>query len=398
MQNPVRHRIALMALAIALAPGLVNGQTTGTLDASFGTGGRVTTTIAGNSDFVRGVVIQPDGKIVAAGTALGDLGSDFAVTRYNTDGTLDTSFGVRGIVTTDFGGNFEGAWSVALQTDGKIVAAGLTVNGINSFALARYHSDGTPDASFGTGRRVTTGVPNVSATAFSVALQPDEKIVVAGWASIDGGADFALARFNSTGTLDTSFGTGGRVVTDFPDSQGLSLASVLSVAVQPDGKNVAAGDAKLDGKYDFTLARYNTNGTLDASFGTGGRVITDFGGGDDGAEAVALQPDGKIVAAGFARGVDFGLARYNDDGTLDAGFGTGGRVTTDFAGLSDTAYAVAVQPDGKIVAAGSAVFAGRGFDFAVARYNIDGSLDASFGKVTTDFDPVMHDHLGNHRD
>src|SRR5262245_22644828 len=301
MHIRTRHRIALIALAIAFAPALVAGQTAATLDASFGTGGRVTTTIAGNADFVRGVVVQPDGKIVAAGTALGDFGSDFAVTRYNSDGTLDTSFGIRGIVTTDFGGNFEGAWSVALQTDGKIVAAGLTVtNRITSFALARYTSDGTLDASFGTGGRVTTGFPDVSATGFSVALQPDEKIVVAGWASINGGADFALARYDSTGTLDASFGTGGRVVTDFPDSQGLSLAAVFSVAVQPDGRIVAAGDGRLDGKYDFTLARYDSNGTLDASFGTGGRVITDFGGSDDGAEAMALQSDGKIVAAGFA--------------------------------------------------------------------------------------------------
>src|SRR5262245_12852436 len=388
MENRTRHRIALLALAVVLAPALTYGQTSGALDAGFGTGGRVTTTIGGNSDFARGVVVQPDGKILAAGVALGDLGSDFALVRYDSDGTLDNSFGINGIATTDFGGAFEGAWSVALQTDGKIVAAGLTVNsGVTQFALARYNTDGSLDASFGTGGRVTTGFPGVSATGFSVALQPDAKIVVAGWAAINGGADFALARYDSTGALDASFGTGGRVTTNFADSQGQSLASVFSLAVQPDGKIVAAGDGRLDGKYDFTLARYNSNGTLDASFGTGGRVITDFGGADDGAEAVALQPDGKIVAAGFARGsdFDFALTRYNGDGTVDASFGTGGRVTTDFAGFSDTAYAVALQPDGKIVAAGSAGIVGEGFNFAVARYNSDGALDASFGKVTTDF-------------
>src|SRR5262245_33812191 len=248
METRTRHRIALLALAVVLAPALIYGQTGGTLDASFGTGGRVTTTIGGNFDFARGVVVQPDGKIVAAGVAMGDLGSDFGLTRYNSDGTLDTSFGINGIATTDFGGNFEGAWSVALQEDGKIVAAGLTtLSGINQFALARYNSDGTLDASFGTGGRVTTGFPGASvANAFSVALQPDGKVVVAGWTNIDGGADFALARYTSTGSLDASFGTGGRVITAFADSQGLSLAGVFSVAVQPDGNIVAAGDARLD--------------------------------------------------------------------------------------------------------------------------------------------------------
>src|SRR5262245_10810056 len=223
MEKRTRHRIPLLALAVVLAPALIHGQTRGTLDASFGTGGRVTTTIGGNSDFARGVVVQPDGKIIAAGPALGDTGSDFGLTRYNTDGTLDTSFGINGIVTTDFGGAFEGAWSVALQPDGKIVAAGLTIlSRTNQFALARYTSDGTLDAGFGTGGRVTTGFPGATvANAFSVAIQADGKVVVAGWTNIDGGADFALARYDSTGTLDASFGTAGRVITAFADSQGL---------------------------------------------------------------------------------------------------------------------------------------------------------------------------------
>jgi len=386
IENLARRTLALLALTIVLAPALASPQTThATLDASFGTGGRVITNIEGNFDFARGVVVQPGGKIIAAGVALGDRGSDFGLTRYNSDGSLDASFGANGIVTTDFGGSFEGAWSVAIRADGKIVAAGLTsISGVTKFALARYNIDGRLDASFGTGGRVTTGFPGASvANGFCVALQPDGKVVVAGWTNFDGGADFALARYDSAGTLDASFGTGGRVITAFADSQG--LAGVFSIALQPDGKIVAAGGAKLDGKYDFTLARYNSNGTLDAGFGTGGRVVTDFGGSDDGAEAVALQQDGKIVAAGFARGVDFALARYNGDGTLDTSFGTGGRVITDFAGFSDTAYAVAVQPDGKIVASGSAGIINTGFDFALARYNRDGTLDASFGKVTTDF-------------
>jgi uncharacterized delta-60 repeat protein len=386
MQFVSTHRLALLAFAVVLAPSLSYGQSRATLDASFGTGGKVITNFGGDNDFAHSVVIQPDGKIVAAGTTTLNRGIEFALARYNSDGTLDTTFGVGGIVTADFGIT-DVAFSVALQTDGKILAAGVThIDGINNIALARYNSDGTLDASFGTDGRVTDNFAGVGAVAFAVAPQPDGKIVAAGWTGINGGADFALVRYNGNGTLDAGFGTAGRVITDFADSQASSVAGVFSIAVQPDGKIVAAGDARIDGKYDFTLARYNSNGTLDAGFGTGGKVITDFAGSDDGAEAVALQPDGKIVAAGFARSVDFGLARYNSNGTLDASFGTGGKVTTDFGGFSDAAFGVAIQPDGKIVAAGGGITVTSQFmDFALARYNSDGSLDAGFGKVTTDF-------------
>src|SRR4029453_8722024 len=143
-------------------------------------------------------------------------------------------------MVTDFGDATAVAFSVALQTDGKILAAGVFFQGgTNNIALARYNTDGTPDASFGTGGRLTTNFAGVGAVAFSVAPQPDGKVVVAGWANINGGADFALVRYNSNGTLDTSFGTGGRVSTAFADSQGSSLAVVFAIAVQPDGDIVA---------------------------------------------------------------------------------------------------------------------------------------------------------------
>src|SRR5262245_12222163 len=391
MKDFGRRTLALLALTMALVPTLVSAQTSqATLDASFGTGGRLITNFGGYSDSVRGLVVQPDGKIVAAGWTIGNFGGDFALARYNVDSTLDTTFGIGGKVTTSFDGGFEGAWSVALQEDGKIVAAGLTqTGGISQIALARYNSGGTLDASFGTGGRVTTAFAGASKSiAFSVAVQADGKVVVAGWTDAAGPADFALVRYTSSGALDASFGTGGLVITAFPDPSGPSIAGIFRIAVQPDGKIVAAGEAQSGGKVDFALARYNSHGTLDDGFGTGGRVITDFAGSDDAAESVALQPDGKIVAAGFARAstsYDFALARYNDDGTLDSSFGTGGRVTTDFGGFNDTAFAVAVQADGKIVAAGSAIVPNTFTDFALARYNNDGTLDASFGKITTDF-------------
>ena len=372
-----------------------------TLDASFGTGGKVTTDFAGSADLMRSLAIQLDGKIVAAGTSIIGAGTDFTLARYNSNGTLDASFGKGGKVTTDFGSTFEGALSVAVQPDGKIVAAGQAVIGsFNRFALARYNSDGTLDPAFGTGGKVITGFAGVSAQANSVAVQWDGKIVAAGQANSNGGIDFALVRYNSDGTLDTSFGAGGKVTTLFVHlpNQTFSFAEAFSVALQPDGKIVAAGRAFVVpgsdfslGGWDFALARYNTNGTLDAGFGTGGKVTTDVGGLNDGAQSVALQPDGKIVTAGQggpgSQGFAFALARYNGNGTLDSGFGTSGKLTTDFGGFTDSASSVAVQPDGKIVAAGRA-FINGGFDFALARYNSNGTLNLRFGaggKLTTDF-------------
>jgi uncharacterized delta-60 repeat protein len=205
--------------------------------------------------------------------------------------------------------------------------------------------------------------------AFALTLQADGKLVAAGWAAgaETGGYDFALARYNADGTLDTSFGTGGTVTTDFGTQQDEAHALV----VQADGKLVAAGSGRrsLESSSDFALARYNANGTLDPRFGMGGTVTTNMGVGFNLDEVRGLVVQGsKLVAAGFTyRGPetawDFGLVRYRANGTLDATFGTRGKVTTDFAGQTDQANALALQVDGKLVAAGLA-----GADFALARY------------------------------
>jgi uncharacterized delta-60 repeat protein len=171
----------------------------------------------------------------------------------------------------------------------------------------------------------------------------------------------------SSGALDASFGANGKVTTDFASV----FDQALSIAPQPDGKIVAAGAAWSGAGYDFALARYNRDGLPDDSFGVNGKVTTDFAGSTDMALSVAAQPDGKIVAAGFASvsgaGFNFALARYNRDGSLDDSFGVAGKVTTDFAGYIDQARSVALQPDGKIVAAGYAAINGAQ-DFALARY------------------------------
>src|SRR5215469_11604753 len=350
---PAKHRLALLALAMMLGPRLISAQTLpGTLDSSFGTGGKLIGVTGG------AIAIQRDSKIVTAGGSKGD----FSVARLNPNGTLDVTFGSGGKVTTDFGGPYDGASSVAIRADGKILAAGTTVNSssIADFALARYNPNGTLDTTFGKGGKVTTDFAGVSANAYSIAIQADGKVVVAGVANIDGGEDFALARYNLDGTPDLSFGTGGRVVTAFGTvAQGFSWAEGSSVAIQADGKIVLAGDAYIDPGFDIALARYNPNGTLDATFGTGGKVLTDFADltgmafSSEAANSVAIRSDGKIVAAGrtfVTTGYNWALARYNNNGTLDTSFGKGGKVMTDFAGDSDEVYAVAVQPDGKAVA------------------------------------------------
>ncbi|MFL6273632.1 MAG: hypothetical protein ACJ74G_00360 [Blastocatellia bacterium] len=383
--------LIVLALILTGTPLTSVEAAAGDLDPTFGSGGKVTTDFGNDYDYASAIAIQSDGKPVAAGFSFASgTDNNFALARYNLNGTLDFSFGTGGKVTTDFFGKSDVANDIAIQPDGKIVAAGGALNDTtgSDFALARYNSDGSLDTGFGSGGKVTTNFFRAGDTATAIAIQPDGKIVVAGSALNDTtGSDFALARYNNDGSLDTSFGSGGKVTTDFfGDSD-----EARTIAIQSDGKLVAAGTIGKSGTVtDFALARYNLNGTLDVSFGTGGKVTTDFFGKNDGLGDIAIQPDGKIVAAGLAlnetAGFHFALARYNSDGSLDTGFGSGGKVTTIFFGPGDLATTIAIQSDGKIVAAGY-VFNSTS-DFALARLNNDGSLDASFGsggKVTTDF-------------
>jgi uncharacterized delta-60 repeat protein len=357
----------------------------GDLDPSFGGDGAVA--IAG---FVGdAIALQPNGKIVVAGFT---ADARLALARYNRDGSLDTSFGFGGIVITSFGANAQAARDVALQPNGKIVAAGTAgedLGGAREFALARYNRDGSPDLTFGGDGRVTASFGVSINDANAVALQPGGKIVAAGYAPGAVGGDFALARFNRDGSLDTSFSSDGRLATDF----GLR-ETATDVAVQPGGRIVAAGFAGgVTFDDDFALARYNPDGGLDMTFGSDGKVTTDFGA-TDGAGAVALQPGGKAVAVGAtlhgSGAIEFALARYNPDGALDGTFGGDGTVTTSFGANQQIANAVALGTGGRIVVAGLANNRADD-DIALARYDCKGSLDPSFsgdGRVTTDFGGV----------
>lgn len=373
-----------LLLGVALVLGVRSAAgAPGSLDPSFSGSGVVTTAVGTSADQANALALQPDGKIIAAGFSQGST-LDFALVRYSPDGSLDTGFGSGGKVTTAVGASLT---SLALQPDGKIVAAGRGWNGSNYvFELARYLPNGSLDTSFGNGGIVVTAVPSADAGIFAVALQPDGKIVVAGdvYSVFD---EFALARYEPNGSLDTSFGSGGTVETAFTSAN--AVASGL--ALQSNGKIVVAGYSSPDPRHtSFALARFNPNGSLDTGFGSGGKLTTSIGGSDDEAFAVALQPDGEIVVAGesyVSPQYRFALARYKPDGSLDVSFGSGGTVTTAVANASpgDYAYALALQPDGKIVAAGDA-YGGLGYEFALARYNANGSLDSSYGsggKLTT---------------
>ena len=339
----------------------------GDLDTSFGTGGKVVTSFLGQDDFVRSVAIQSDGKIVVAGETKNGTYDEFALARYNPDGTLDTSFGNSGgKKITNSNNNGDHARSVAIQSDGKIVLAGAGDNtGNDDFALYRYNTDGSLDSSFGTGGKVFTAVGSGNDFAESVAIQSDGKIVVAGYSYNGSNDDFALVRYNTDGSLDTSFDSDGKVTTDV--GSGSDVAN--SVAIQSDGKIVAAGYS-FGNSGDFALVRYNTDGSLDTSFDSDGKVTTEVGSGGDVAWSVAIQSDGKIVAAGYSyngSNDDFALVRYNTDGSLDTSFDSDGKVTTDVGSGSDVANSVAIQSDGKIVAAGNSKN-GNYRDFALVRY------------------------------
>src|SRR5437660_960419 len=303
-KSSVSMAVALFATLMASA---TSSAAPGSLDATFGTGGKVTTSFSGSAD-MNALVVQPDGKLVAAGWDASQ--SAFGLARYNTNGSLDSTFGTGGTVSTPIGIDTYGASALVLQSDGKLVAAGDawkdTVDA--DFAVIRYTANGSLDTAFGTGGKVTTSFGSQEDDAYALVVQPDGKLVAAGVVFNGVRWDFALARYNTNGSLDTTFGTGGKVVTAIgTDGDGAS-----ALVLQPDGKLVAAGNTEASTR-DFVVVRYNATGTLDTTFGTGGKVITAVGTGDDVAFALALQPDGNLVAGGYAAnaGTDaFALVRY----------------------------------------------------------------------------------------
>ena len=353
----------------------------GSPDAGFGTSGIVTTPVGTNNDFsARAVAVQADGKIVAAGTG----NSGIAVVRYKTDGTLDSAFGANGIVST-LVGTFSGvARSVAIQSDQKIVAAGSVWTGSkNDVAVVRLNADGTLDNSFGISGIVSTPVGTMRAEVYALAIQSDNKILAAGYFQNASDYDAVLLRYLPNGELDSTFGSGGIVILNIGPYDEFE-----AIALQPDNKILAAGGTDYNG---FLLVRYLPNGTPDTTFGTNGIVLTDIAGAQDFATAVIRQPDGKIVLAGSTTNsnpalFDYTLVRYNENGSIDTAFGTNGMATVPILCNNDFGATVALQSDGKIViAAPGSVTGSAPFDTIVVRYLPNGTPDTGFGtnsKVT----------------
>jgi len=393
--------LAAFLLTLAVLPALSDD---GDLDVTFGGDGKVTTTFGDLNALAYAIAVQDDGKIVAAGyTGNGDwylgtnryldLGStNLALARFNSDGSLDTSFGSGGKVTTSLeANNTAAATSIAIQPDGKILLAGYVyiIDWGNFTLLARYNSDGSLDTSFGNGGTILhqfVQTCRFDSRGYALVLLPDGKFVVAG-RGVPGSKYYtALMRFNADGSKDTTFGVseGGLTLRSVTNASGTVDAQLFAVAKLPDGGFIGAGYAEsvanVSGMADFLLVRYDSEGTLDAAFGNGGIVTTDLNSGsNDKAYGVAVQPNGKIVVAGFS-GSHFALARYNETGSLDATFGSGGIVISTLS--NSEAQAVRVLNNGQILVTGFAALSGGGDSsrtFIVARYNSDGSPDANFG-------------------
>ncbi len=393
-------KIALLfAVCIVLCPYRLTwaADKSGHLDPSFKSRGRIILTDVGDGTFevAQAIAVQPDGKIVAVGFSTPAVGpsSDFALVRYEPTGRVDRQFGDNGRVLTDFTGtgSTDQAFAVAIDSIGRIVVGGYSSSNVGvDFAVARYNPDGTPDITFNSTGKVLTTFGG-SDTAAAVAIDSNDKIVVAGSSNAGGTYDFAVVRYNVDGTLDSTLNGTGRVLTDV----GIASGDFATAAViQADGKIVVGGLSDASGNlYDFSLVRYNPNGTLDRTFNATGKVLTDFSGSGsvDRLHALAIQSDGKIVAAGdsLANGSSsFALARYTTTGSLDGTFNATGKLLTAFASGNATAQGVAIQSDGRIVAAGWFDDGNReGPDFALARYNTDGASDGTFnstGKIVTD--------------
>jgi uncharacterized delta-60 repeat protein len=386
--------------------GLARYLADGTLDRSFGVNGGVRTQVFGDHDRILGLAVQPDDKIVAVGTGYfvknsGRRQSDFLIARYLPDGALDPTFGnnAPGISTVDFFGDTDDfARSVAILNNGQILVSGDSFNSNNNtsdFAIARLNPNGFLDTSFGIqGRNAVDGFGGFD-ESYAIAVQPDGRILLGGIGQNGvNGEDMLLMRFLSNGFLDNSFVGTGKYAIHF----GSGADRIFDLDLQPDGKIVTAGSVFVGGAngFDFALLRLHPNGPLDATFGNGGGVLTDFDGGNDAAFSVDVLADGRILATGEGfvanTGLNVALAAYNPNGSPDTQLLTGdafsppGTITTDFALGDDSGVGTFVQSDGSILVVGRA-FITNDTDFAMARYSQPRA--GQTGNIDTDGDSLL---------
>jgi len=333
-----KKRIAVVFLLVVTFPLLLLAQTAGTLDNTFGTNGVTLTAIGTGNDFANAVAIQSDGKIVAAGYSITGTKYDFSLARYNTNGSLDNTFGNGGIVKTSVQTATDQIYSIVIQPDGKIVAGGVSSSTANSYdwALARYNPDGTLDNTFGTNGIVVSSLSSKQDYLYSLLLQNDGKIVGIGYSNDGTKSNFTLARYNSNGTLDASFGTNGVVLTSFDSNSSIARTG----AILPDGKILAAGNMTASSISNFTIVKYNSNGTIDNTFGTAGKVVKAFGTSNEIIYSLLPMQDGQIVAGGTSRVgtvTNLAVARFKSNGDVDNTFGTNG-ITINQIGTTNASF------------------------------------------------------------
>lgn len=327
-------------------------------DQTFGSGGKVIYAAGGTFAF-GDIEIQPDGKAVVVG------GIGFQVARFNVNGTPDNTFDGDGSAQVP---DLDQAWALAIQTDGKIVVAGVAGG---ELALARFNSNGSLDTTFDGDGIATLVLPDIQDIR-DIAIQPDGKIIVGGTTGPSSSVlDFMVVRFNANGTPDAAFGpTGiGVIQVSFMDSDELR-----SISLQPDGKIVAGGNT--NGGSLPALMRLTDTGALDTTFDGDGKLTTSVTGVNDWIVKTLIQPDGKIIAAGriqTVQGTDVCVIRYTTTGALDSSFGVNGVARTNDLTF-DLTRGVALQPDGKIIVADYTDFA----TIRLIRFNSNGTFDTSF--------------------
>lgn len=377
-------------ILIALSLSIFAAAQPGTIDETFnssGSPGSVTTNLVnGGDDYGRAMATYSDGRIAVAAY---NENNYFTILRYTAAGALDATFGTGGVVTLRYApGDDAQAYAVTVLPNNKVLVAGYSWGSTKDFALLCLDENGDPDLSFGVGGWAITPVGTGDDEARSITVQSDHKIVVAGLTSNGSNTDVAVVRYNSDGSLDSFFGTGGIVTTDIYGGD-----VPAGVVVQGDGKIVVAATSNTAGASDFAAVRYNADGSLDSFFGSGGIVTVDIGlggaGSTDVAHCVALQPDGKIVLAGQTQASsggndDVAIIRLTTAGALDAGpsgFDGDGIVTYNYGVVNtdEEVQSISIQNDGRILLAGSTDGAGSSYALLLLAYSPDGSLDPTFG-------------------
>ena len=378
------HPAAPLGPTLAAWPGLMAVNTAPTFSTA-GTG-KAIIPVGSSNDEAHSVIQQADGKLVLAGYSNNSGNTDYSIVRLNADGSLDSSFGTGGKLLIPVGDYLDQAYSVIQQADGKLVLAGYSNRvGDNDYSIVRLNADGTLDTDFGTGGKLLIAVSSLTDIAYDVIQQTDGKLVLVGNSNTYNGSDsdFSIIRLNADGTLDTSFGTGGKSIIPV----GSTWDYARSVIQQSDGKLLVAGYSLLgvSNSFDMTVVRLHPNGLLDSSFSDpvfripGKVFLPRFE--NDAALSVIQQSDGKVVLAGYNQNgssYDFSAVRLNLDGSMDLGFGNGGKVTIPVGSASDYAFSIIQQADGKLVIAGISNN-GSNDDFSIVRLTTDGSLDTSFG-------------------